>query len=382
VKDELFNMINWWLEKGLAGFRIDAIINIKKDTSFPSYEPDGSDGLVDVSRMVDEVSGVGELLQEMKQKTFDRFQAFTVAEVFNMKDDELNDFIGEEGHFSTMFDFSAEITTGSKNGWYDAKTYDFDKWKDATFASQLKCREIGFLANIIENHDQPRGVNTYLPEYAQGKAGIKILATINTLLRGIPFIYQGQEIGMRNCRMESINEYDDIATKDQYKKAIEAGLTNEEALEVCYLHSRDNARTPMQWNDGENAGFTEGKPWLKINPNYTEINVESQTEDEDSILRYYKKLIALRKSEKYGETFTYGDFIPAYMDYEKTYAFYRKLEKQNILVAANLGENEISLELEYDRYELLLTNMDTPHNEGRKIILRPCEVLVLNLLQC
>ena len=377
VKEKLFKMINWWLEKGLAGFRIDAIINIKKDLAFPSYLPDGDDGLVRATKMVEEVEGVGEMLQEMKQQTFDKFEAFTVAEVFNMREDELPKFIGEGGHFSTMFDFSAHILTNGKNGWYDAKPIDFVEWRNTMFQSQLKCQGIGFLANIIENHDEPRGICTYLPEYAQREAGIKMLATTSILLRGIPFIYQGQEIGMRNCRMESIDEYDDIGTKDQYKKAIEAGLSNEEALEVCYAHSRDNARTPMQWNGKDNAGFTEGKPWLKVNPNYSEINVESQMKDAGSVLRYYQKLIALRKSEQYGEVFTYGDFIPAYLDHEKIYAYYRQLDHQKILVAANFGEKEMTLEMEQGRNEVLLSNMDISSPIGRKVVLKSCQAAVV-----
>lgn len=376
VKEELFKMINWWLDKGLAGFRIDAIVNIKKDIKFPSFPADDKDGLVSITKMVDEVEGVGELLEEMKHKTFEKYKAFTVAEVFDMKEKELQEFIGPDGHFSTMFDFSGHKLTLGEHGWYDASPVDFNTWRNATFASQLKCQGIGFLANIIENHDEPRGASTFLPEYAQNEDGVKMLATANVLLRGIPFIFQGQEIGMRNCRMESVDEYDDINTKDQYQRAIDAGLTKEQALEVCYTHSRDNGRTPVQWSSGKNAGFTEGKPWLKVNPNYTEINVESQLNDKNSVLSYYQKLIALRKSEKYVETFTYGDFIPAYLDCDKIYAYYRKLGQQKVLIAANFGEKEMMLEMEKDTNEVLLSNMDTPSTMGKKFVLKPCQVIV------
>lgn len=377
VKEELFKMINWWLEKGLAGFRIDAIINIKKDLSFPSFPPDGEDGLVSAREMLNEVDGVGELLEEMKHKTFDKYEAFTVAEVFNMKEKELPEFIGDNGHFSTMFDFSAHILTFGNKGWYDAKPIEFKSWRNTMFESQQKCQGIGFLANIIENHDEPRGASTYLPEYAQNEAGVKMLATTSVLLRGIPFIYQGQEIGMRNCRMESIDEYDDIGTKDQYKAAIDAGLTKEEALKACYKHSRDNGRTPMQWNESENAGFTAGKPWLKVNPDYDNINVEDQLRDEESVLKYYQKLIALRKSEKYVEVFTYGDFIPAYVEYEKIYAYYRQLDNKKILIAANFGLKEMTLKMDQDRNEVLLSNMEISQAVGRNLVLKPCQTVVL-----
>lgn len=223
VKKELFEMINWWLDKGLAGFRIDAIMNIKKDTSFPDYEPDGDDGLVNAAKMVEEVEGIGEMLEELKGETFEKYNAFTVAEVFNNKEEELEEFIGENGHFSTMFDFSAEVLNHGDHGWYDAKKIEFDSWRNTIFESQRKSISKGFLANIIENHDEPRGASRYLPDYAQNDEGVKMLATVSILLRGIPFIYQGQEIGMRNCPMDSIDEYDDIHTKDQYEIALKTG---------------------------------------------------------------------------------------------------------------------------------------------------------------
>ena len=248
VKEELFKMINWWLEKGLAGFRIDAIINIKKDLEFPSFPPDGDDGLVRVTKMVEEVEGIGEMLEELKKETFEKYDAFTVAEVFNMKEEGLPEFIGDNGHFSTMFDFTAVNLTFEDKIGCNAKLLDFITWRNAMFESQMKCQDIGFQANIIENHDQPRGACTYLPEYAQNEYGIKMLATTSVLLKGIPFIYQGQEIGMRNCKMESISEYNDIGTIHEYEVSIKAGITIEEALELCYKHSRDNARTPIQWN--------------------------------------------------------------------------------------------------------------------------------------
>lgn len=377
VKDKLFDMINWWLDKGLAGFRIDAIINIKKDLEFPSFEPDGPDGLVSIAKMVEEVDGVGELLEEMKHRTFEKYNAFTVAEVFNMREEELPEFIGDNGHFSTMFDFSAHCVALGEHGWYDSKPLNFNSWRDAIFNSQMKTKKIGFLANIIENHDEPRGASRYLPDYALNDAGVKMLATTNILLRGLPFIYQGQEIGMRNCPMDSIEEYDDLESKNQYQISINAGLSNEEALKICYKHSRDNARTPMQWSAEKNAGFSEGKPWLKVNPNYKKINVESQLNNEDSVLKYYKKLVALRKSKEYNEIFTYGDFEPAYLDKNKIFAFYRELNNVKILVAANFGENDMTLELEKDNNEILLSNMNSRLSANHELNLKSCEVVVL-----
>ena len=360
LRQEIYKMINWWLDKGLAGFRIDAIINIKKDLNFPSFEPDGPDGLATCVKMVEEVQGVGELLEDMKHATFEKYDAFTVAEVFNMKDDELREFIGEDGHFSTMFDFSAHELSFSEHGWYDSREVGFEEWRDTIFASQKEVEDIGFKANIIENHDEPRGASRFLPKYAQNEAGKKMLATTSILLRGIPFIYQGQEIGMTNCRRNDISEYDDISTLDQYNEALRAGCTKEKALECCYENSRDNARTPMQWSAEKNAGFSDETPWLALNPNYTEINVEEQEHRADSVLSYYRKLVALRKDPEYKETFTYGSFIPEYTDEEKIFAFRRVSETdgKELLVAANYGEEDRTLKLDRADAKVLLTNMD------------------------
>lgn len=360
MKEELFAMIRWWLEKGVAGFRIDAIINIKKDTNFPDFPADGPDGLASCTKMVEEVEGVGELLQELKVNAFDPYQAFTVAEVFNMKEEELKEFVGENGHFSTMFDFSAHMLTGGENGWCSAKPVNFKDWKRTVIESQLEVQNVGFLANIIENHDEPRGASTYLPEYAVNSRGIKMLAVSSILLRGLPFLYQGQEIGMRNCPMASIEDYDDISTKNQYRTALEAGYSEAEALEACGRLSRDNARTPMQWSGKKNAGFTEGTPWLMVNPNFTEINVEDQLTDRDSVLNFYKRLIALKKSEEYKETLTYGRFAPLFEEEEGIFAFCRESEDgKRILAVANFGREEKTLCLPKKNYRVLLTNNDS-----------------------
>lgn len=386
MKQELYHMINWWLEKGLAGFRIDAIINIKKDVSFPNLEPDGPDGLAGYHRAVEQTHGVGSLLEDLKNNTFAKHDAFTVGEVFNMHEEELPEFIGEDGHFSTIFDFSAHCLSEGEHGWYDAPGITFEEWRDAIVNSQLEVQEIGFKANIIENHDEPRGVSRFLPEYARNAAGTKMLGTVSVLLRGIPFLYQGQEIGMQNCEWGGSEEWDDISTKDQYQTARNAGVPEEEAFKACAEMSRDNARTPMQWSGGENAGFTKGTPWMKVNPNYSEINVESQQGDADSVLHYYQELIALRKSEEYKEVFTYGWFAPVYGNQEKIMAFYRYLDgeakkpEKRVLVAANFGEGPMELPLEYKVKETLLSNLPQNH-VGERLVLEGCGVMVLECME-
>lgn len=381
LRQELYKMINWWLEKGLSGFRIDAIINIKKDLNFPDFAPDGKDGLASCWKMVESVDGVGKLLEDLKKSTFEKYDAFTVGEVFNMKPDELPEFIGENGHFSTIFDFSAHTLTDGEHGWYDAPKLEFAKWRATIIQAQLETQKYGFKANIIENHDEPRGASRFLPSYAQTPDGIKMLGTISLLLRGIPFIYQGQEIGMRNAKWNSMEEFDDISTKDQYHTAREVGLSDQEALEVCSRMSRDNARTPMQWTSGENGGFTKGTPWLKVNPLFKDVNVEAQEQDPDSVLNYYRKLVALRKSDELKEVFTYGEFLPEYENVDGVMAFYRKDESKCILVAANFGKDAATIKLKSEIEKVWLSNRidGTVDCEKDSLNLRSCEVVVLEL---
>ena len=375
LREEIYRMINWWLDKGLAGFRIDAIINIKKDLAFPDMEPDGDDGLASCWRMVENVEGVDALLEDLKNHTFAKKDAFTVGEVFNIGVEDLPDFIGENGHFSTIFDFSAHMLSDGKHGWYDAPPISFDAWKKAITDSQMRVQNVGFEANIIENHDEPRGVSRFLPDYEQNADGAKMLGTVSVLLRGIPFIYQGQEIGMQNARWNSVDEFDGISTKDQYRVAREAGLSDAEALAVCSGMSRDNARTPMQWKDAPQAGFTSGTPWLKVNDNYPVINVEKEEGQLDSVLHYYRKLIALRKSGEYRELFTYGKFEPAYENADHVMAYYRILQGRRVLVAANFGTDTIELDWEVPAKKVLLSNKKRTNAEN-KLILEKCEVFV------
>lgn len=385
VRKEIYDMVNWWLDKGLGGFRIDAIINIKKNLDFPSFEPDMPDGSVSVVKMVESVNGVGEFLHELKTETFEKYDAFTVGEVFNMKEEELIEFVGDDGHFSTMFDFSTHELTWGDNGWYDAKPIEFNSWRDTIFREQKRMQGIGFMANIIENHDEPRGVSRYLPAHALNENGKKMLATTSILLRGIPFIFQGQEIGMENCVRGDISEYDDISTIDQYNVAINAGFSKEEALKFCYEQSRDNARTPMQWSAEPGAGFTTGTPWLALNDNYKEINVAQQEGRKDSVLNYYKKLIAVRKHEKYKPILVYGDFVPAYETEPDIFAYWRISEDDDkkILVVANFGKEARTIKLEEQIGKVLLSNMNREEQllaqsiYSNEITLASCECAAL-----
>ena len=359
VREEVYKNIRWWMEKGLGGFRIDAIINIKKKLPFQDYPADREDGLSNMGNMLADAHGIGEFLGEMAKKAFRPYNAFTVGEVFNVKDDELKDFIGDEGYFSSMFDFNSHIFGKSLDGWYASQRYlTPDEYKHCIFETQKKIGDMGMVSNIIENHDEPRGVCYYIQPQDRCTDAKKLLAGVYFMLRGLPFIYQGQEIGMENLDFHTIDEIDDISTLDEYKVAREAGLSDEEALSVASAFSRDNARTPVQWNDGANAGFTTGKPWLKVNPNYKQINVQAQVNDEDSVLAFYKKLTRLRKSEEYKETIVYSQLIP-YLEEEKNLiAYFRKGEK-TLLVLANFQKDPRKVQLPAPAKKVVLNNKES-----------------------
>ena len=387
VREEVYKNINWWLDRGVSGFRIDAIINIKKKLPFKDYPVDRPDGLSSIHYMLEDATGVGEFLGEMRDHTFKPHDAFSVGEVFNEKEEELPDFIGSNGYFSSMFDFSTTVFGASPNGWYDHKEITPEDYKECCFHSQKRIGDIGYLSNIIENHDEPRGVSHYIPDGDLSLQSKKFLAAMYFMLRGLPFIYQGQEIGMTNCIRNDISEYDDISTKDQYQVAIDAGCSREEALRCCYENSRDNARTPMQWTDDENAGFTDGTPWLAMNPNYRQINVREQEVRTDSVLAYYRRLVHLRKADAYRETFTYGIFEPAYQEMADVFAYYRVSGEsgQRILVAANFGTDAVSLPLAYPCRQVLLSNLraesavETACEKANALTLESCEVAVIEL---
>ncbi len=378
LREEVYKNINWWLDKGLGGFRIDAIINIKKALPLRSYPADRDDGLCSMQAMLKEAAGIGTFLSELRDRTFKRYDAFTVGEVFNEKPGELPDFIGDNGYFSSMFDFNETIFGHSEKGWYDASPITPEDYKNCCFASQEKAGNIGFLSNIIENHDEPRGVSRYIPESDRCDKSKKLLAALNFMLRGLPFIYQGQELGMENLPISSIDEVDDISARDEYRVALDAGLSEEAALKAVAAYSRDNARTPMQWSDQANAGFTEGTPWLKVNPNYSEINAAAQLADENSVLAFYKKLIALRKDPAYKETIVYGTLEPAWRERRNLMAYYRKGER-TLLIAGNFQweKQEITLPSPYKK--ALLNNDKNIAEDNGTITLQGYQVLVLEM---
>lgn len=379
VREEIYDMINWWLEKGLSGFRIDAIINIKKVLPWKDYPADRDDGLVNLGPMLEEAVGVGDFLTELRDRTFKKYNAFTVGEVFNEKEGELPLFIGEDGYFSSMFDFNATVWGTSDKGWYDCKHITPDAFRDCSFAGQRKAEGIGFPANVIENHDEPRGVSRYIPAGDCSDTSKKMLATIQFMLKGLPFIYQGQEIGMENVDFTSIEQIDDVSSQAEYVVAKNAGLSDAEALDVVKFFSRDNARTPFHWNETAHAGFTTGTPWLTVNPNYTDINLADQLHRQDSVYAYYKTLIALRKNPEYKDVIVYGTCIPIWETEHNLMAFYRKTEEKTLLVIANYQNDARTISLEDDVKHIVLNNLDNCELTNNQLTLSGYQVVVLEV---
>lgn len=381
LREEIYTMINWWLDKGIAGFRIDAIINIKKDLEWRSLPSDRDNGLVPVPESLVNAQPIEPFLQELKEHTFAKYNAFTVGEVFNETDEELHFFIGKDGVFSSIFDFKQTMLGQEGKGWFDHSLPTADELKESIFQAHERADSIGVLSTIIENHDEPRGVSHYIAEGPVNDTSKKALGTIQVLRKGIPFIYQGQEIGMENQVFESVEDFDDIATINGYHVAKEAGLSEEEALAAIAKYSRDNARTPMQWSAEPGLGFSDGPAWLiSPKPDHS-INVEDQEKDPNSILNYYRQLTALYRHPLYGNTIRFGDMIPAYRDCENIIAFERRGDKR-LLVISNFQNRQATLELPAPIKTVILNNTAGLFQEGDQVLeLAPYQTVVLELAE-
>ena len=381
LREEIYKMINWWLDKGIAGFRIDAIINIKKDLEWRSLPSDRENGLVPVPESLVNAQPIEPFLQELKERTFAKYNAFTVGEVFNETDEELHFFIGKDGVFSSIFDFKQTMLGQEGKGWFDHALPTADELKESIFQAHERADCIGVLSTIIENHDEPRGVSHYIAEGPVNDTSKKALGTIQILRKGIPFIYQGQEIGMENQVFESVEDFDDIATINGYHVAKEAGLSEEEALTAIAKYSRDNARTPMQWSAEPGLGFSDGPAWLISPKPNVAINVKDQEKDPNSILNYYRQLTALYRHPLYGNTIRFGDMIPAYRDRENIIAFERRGDKR-LLVVSNFQNRQATLELPAPIKTVVLNNTAGLFQEGDQVLeLVPYQTVVLELVE-
>ena len=392
VREELYKMVNYWLEKGIAGFRVDAINSIKKDENYLNLPVDGADGLAYNVKYTLNQPGIEEFLSELAKETFKKYNCMTVAETPMLEYERYNDFIGEDGFFSMIFDFSYADLDMTKGGFYyslrDIPTIEL---RDAIFESQLTQQKYGWGAPFLENHDLPRSLNKFFGEKAN-ETNAKLLGNVFFFLRGTPFIYQGQEIGMDNFVRKDISEFDDIASKDQYQRALGEKFSTEKALYFVNKRSRDNSRTPMQWDEGKNAGFSEDeniKSWIKLTGSQAVTNVKNQLNDEKSIFAHYKKMIDLRQNGKYSDCLIYGEFIPVPLENEKIIAYVRKYGNQKLLCISNFSElkQEVKLndiakvlgEKEITLGEILINNFDKIGKDEKKLNLEEFQSLLVEI---
>ena len=341
VREAVFKMMNWWFEKGIDGFRVDAITHIKKtfeagDLPVPKGKQYAPAFDVDMNQ-----PGIQDWLQEMKDKSLSHYDIMTVGEANGVNPDNAKEWVGEkEGKFNMIFQFEHLGLWSTGDSKFDVLSYKnvLNRW-------QKQLEGIGWNALFIENHDQPRRVSTWGDDKKYWFESATSHAVVYFLQQGTPFIYQGQEIGMTNYPFESIETFNDVAVKTEYQIVKSQGGDVNQLLDKYKMENRDNSRTPMQWTNEVNGGFTEGTPWFPVNPNYKTINVAQQSEDSDSVLNFYKRLIKLKKSD---DIYTYGEFNLIDDENENIFAYTRKLNNKTVLVAGNLTDHVASLNLPFE----------------------------------
>lgn len=375
VRNDLYEMVNWWLDKGIDGFRVDAISHIKKVPGFPDLPNPENKKYVPSFEGHMNRDGIQVFLEELKERTFEKYDIMTVGEANGVSVEQADEWVGEKnGKFNMIFQFDHLGLWGkSSDGGLDLKGLKetLSKW-------QKGLEGMGWNALFLENHDQPRSVSTWGNDEELWDKSAKSLATLYFLMQGTPFIYQGQEIGMTNVQFTSINDYNDVAIKNMYRNEREEGKSHEAIMKQIWKNGRDNSRTPMQWNNQKNAGFSEGTPWLKVNPNYQSINVADQIEDPNSIYAYYKQLIRLRKEE---EVLIYGTYDLILADHDQIYAYTRTLNNKKALIITNLyGEEavvKLSTCLEEHTARLIIANYEVSKTDTvDNMILKPYEARV------
>ena len=370
MREELYRMARFWLDKGVGGFRIDAVTYIKKP-DFEDGEADGADGMAAVHGMTANTEGILDFLGEFKREVMEGTDAFTVGEANGVPAEELSQWVGERGVFDMIFEFShILVPLGGSEVWCEPADWKLSELKAALTSSQANTADEGWYPIYFENHDQPRSVNQLLPDATDKAAGAKMLGCVLMTLRGTPFVYEGQELGYENVAWDSIDEYDDVSSHNQHAIALARGCSEEEALACVHAHSRDNARTPMQWDASENAGFTSGTPWLPVHDDYRTCNVSAQSEDDASVLAWYRRLAELRRDFP---VFVAGDYTELLPQSEEVYAFSRSFRDERAVVLANFTERDVS----YDGalVEGLACALST-HGESSPGTLRPLEAAV------
>ncbi|MEK4561805.1 alpha-glucosidase [Staphylococcus sp. FSL K6-3157] len=372
VKAAVFNMMNWWFEKGIDGFRVDAITHIKKtfeagDLPVPEGKTYAPAFDVDMNQ-----PGIHDWLQEMKDESLSHYDIMTVGEANGVNPDNADEWVGEDkGKFNMIFQFEHLGLWNTGDIKFDVKAY-----KDVLNRWQKKLEDIGWNALFIENHDQPRRVSTWGDDERFWYESATSHAVVYFLQQGTPFIYQGQEIGMTNYPFESVETFNDVAVVNEYNIVKAQGGDLTELLNKHKMENRDNSRTPMQWTNGINGGFSEHEPWFPVNPNYTEINVSSQQQDSNSILNFYKSLIQLKKSH---DIFTYGTFNLIDAENEHVFAYIRELDEKRVLVVGNLTDNSATLEFNETINENNIELHNYKDNKLNLNALRPFEAFVIAL---
>ena len=370
MRRELYRMARFWLEKGVGGFRIDAVTYIKKP-ALADGAPDALDGTVAIHDMTANTEGILDFLNEFKREVMEGTDAFTVGEANGVEADQLTSWVGKDGVFDMIFEFShILVPLGGREVWCEPAAWKLTELKAALTASQANTADDGWYPIYFENHDHPRSVNLFLPNAHDKAAGAKMLATVLMTLRGTPFVFQGEELGYQNVAWPSIDDYDDVQTKNQYAMALERGFTPKEALAYVHAHSRDNARTPMQWDASENAGFTSGVPWLPVHDDFASCNVAAQEADDTSVLSWYRKLAELRRTHPVLVT---GDYRELMEESEDIFAFSRGSSDGRAVVLANFTEHDVT----YD--ETLTTGLTcvlSTHDSSQPGRLRPLEAAV------
>ena len=377
VRDEVFQMMNWWCEKGIDGFRMDVISLISKKPGLPDgYQAPGA--LYGGSGCA-KGPHVHEYLQEMNQKVLSHYDLMTVGECAGVTIEEAKKYANADGReLSMVFQFEHVEANGPMGKWTDERVQLKD-FKTTMSKWQTELEGKAWNSLFLGNHDQARSVSRFgndAPEYREVSA--KMLVTCLHMMQGTPYVYQGEELGMTNCPFPTLEDLRDIESINAFHELTEAGkVSPEDMMRYIRLRGRDNARTPMQWDDSANAGFTTGTPWIMVNPNYTEINAKTEMEDPDSVFRYYQKIIGLRKKEK---VMVYGTYQLLDPDNEKLYVYTRTLDNEKLLVICNFTEEEetYSVPEEFSKGEVLISSYHREKAE-KEIMLKPYEALVLKI---
>ena len=354
VRKALCDSAKFWLDKGVGGFRIDAIVYIKKPAEFVDGKPDSKEGTVNIHNMTANQPGILDFLHEFKREVLYGRDIFTVGEANGVPPEELSEWVGDSGVFDMLFEFSHQtLAFGEAEIWSHPVEWKLTDLKRALSASQRATAENGWYPAYFENHDQPRSVNHFFADGFDEKKAAKVLGAVLLTMRGTPFIYQGEELGMTNRFWRNIDEINDVQTRGQYDLALSEGFSPEEAMKFVRRFSRDNARTPMQWTAGKNAGFTSGVSWLPVNENYTSINAESEEKDDDSVLNWYRKLSAFRKNS---DVLIRGTWRELYPESEEVFAFVREYDGQEVITLANFTNRAVKIPEELKSRKILFSS--------------------------